>query len=93
MVASPADTRSEKTPDKILPLIDDAERLEERLKEVPLEPGVYYMRDASDQILYIGKSKRLRSRLRQYFNGKDTRPRIQLMMRQVTEIEVIVTDT
>ncbi len=93
MVASPADTRSDKTPDKILALIDDAERLEERLKEVPLEPGVYYMRDASDQILYIGKSKRLRSRLRQYFNGKDTRPRIQLMMRQVAEIEVIVTDT
>lgn len=51
------------------------------------------MRDRSDQILYIGKSKRLRSRLRSYFNGHDTRPRIALMMRQVVEIEVIVTDT
>lgn len=79
--------------DTIKPLIDDPDRLEERLKEVPPEPGVYYMRDATDQILYIGKSKKLRSRLRQYFNGHDTRPRIQLMMRQVTEIEVIVTDT
>jgi excinuclease ABC subunit C len=78
---------------QIQPLIDDPDRLEERLKEVPPEPGVYYMRDASDQILYIGKSKKLRSRLRQYFNGHDTRPRIQLMMRQVTDIEVIVTDT
>jgi excinuclease ABC subunit C len=77
----------------IQPLIDDPDRLEERLKEVPPEPGVYYMRDATDQILYIGKSKKLRSRLRQYFNGSDTRPRIQLMMRQVTDIEVIVTDT
>jgi excinuclease ABC subunit C len=75
------------------PLIDDPDRLEERLKEVPPEPGVYYFRDATDQILYIGKSKKLRSRLRQYFNGHDTRPRIQLMMRQVTDIEVIVTDT
>ncbi len=78
---------------QIQPLIDDPDRLEERLKEVPPEPGVYYMRDATDQILYIGKSKKLRSRLRQYFNGRDTRPRIQLMMRQVTDIEVIVTDT
>ncbi|MGG6265882.1 excinuclease ABC subunit UvrC [Leptolyngbya sp. AN03gr2] len=74
-------------------LIDDPERLEARLKEIPQEPGVYYMRDRTDQILYIGKSKRLRSRLRSYFNGHDTRPRIALMMRQVVEIEVIVTDT
>jgi excinuclease ABC subunit C len=78
---------------KVLPLIKDSDRLEARLKEIPTEPGVYYMRDASDQILYIGKSKRLRSRLRSYFNGTDTRPRIALMVNLVTEIEVIVTDT
>jgi excinuclease ABC subunit C len=78
---------------KTLALIQDPDRLEARLKEIPQEPGVYYMRDSSEQILYIGKSKRLRSRLRSYFNGHDTRPRIALMMRQVMEIEVIVTDT
>lgn len=77
----------------VLPLIKDPDRLENRLKEIPAEPGVYYMKDASDQILYIGKSKKLRSRLRSYFNGHDTRPRIALMLRQVTELEVIVTDT
>ncbi|MBD2328640.1 excinuclease ABC subunit UvrC [Alkalinema sp. FACHB-956] len=78
---------------KSLPLIQDPEQLEARLKEIPLEPGVYYMRDASDNILYIGKSKKLRSRLRQYFNGQDTRSRIPTMMRLVTEVEFIVTDT
>lgn len=77
----------------VLPLIKDPDRLENRLKEIPAEPGVYYMKDASDQILYIGKSKKLRSRLRSYFNGHDTRPRIALMLRQVTELEVIITDT
>lgn len=51
------------------------------------------MRDADDQILYIGKSKKLRSRLRTYFQGNDTRPRITLMMNLVTELEFIVTDT
>jgi excinuclease ABC subunit C len=76
-----------------LSLIQDPDRLADRLKEIPQEPGVYYMRDSSDQILYIGKSKRLRSRIRSYFNGHDTRPRIVLMMRQVVEVEVIVTDT
>ncbi|MCY7408198.1 MAG: excinuclease ABC subunit UvrC, partial [Alkalinema sp. CAN_BIN05] len=78
---------------KVLPLMQDLDQLELRLKEVPAEPGVYYMRDASDQILYIGKSKKLRSRVRQYFNGSDSRPRIHQMMRMVTEIEFIVTDT
>jgi excinuclease ABC subunit C len=77
----------------ISPLIQDPERLEARLKEIPSEPGVYYMKDGTDEILYIGKSKKLRSRLRQYFNGQDTRPRIALMLRQVTELEFIVTDT
>ncbi len=78
---------------KTVPLIQDPDRLEARIKEIPQEPGVYYMRDSSDQILYIGKSKRLRSRLRSYFNGHDTRPRIALMLRQVVEVEFIVTDT
>jgi excinuclease ABC subunit C len=77
----------------LLPLLQDSERLEARLKEIPQEPGVYFMKDASDQILYIGKSKRLRSRLRTYFNGQDTRPRINLMLRSVTDVEVIFTDT
>ncbi len=78
---------------KTVPLIQDSDRLEGRIKEIPQEPGVYYMRDSSDQILYIGKSKRLRSRIRSYFNGHDTRPRIALMLRQVVEVEFIVTDT
>jgi Excinuclease ABC subunit C len=45
-----------------IPLIQSPELLESRLKEIPAEPGVYLMRDASDQILYVGKSKKLRSR-------------------------------
>jgi excinuclease ABC subunit C len=84
---------AEASPSQVKPLLQEPERLAARLKEIPAEPGVYYMRDATDQILYIGKSKTLRSRVRQYFNGSDTRPRIQLMARQVTDIEVIVTDT
>jgi excinuclease ABC subunit C len=79
---------------KVLPFLKDPERLESRLKEIPAEPGVYFMRDASDQIIYIGKSKKLRSRIRSYFREAQTlSPRIALMVRQVVEIEFIVTDT
>lgn len=79
---------------KSLPLLEDPERLESRLQEIPAEPGVYLMRDASDQILYIGKSKKLRSRVRSYFRDEYYHsPRIALMVKQVAEIEFIVTDT
>ena len=75
-------------------LIKDRDRLEARLREIPAEPGVYFMRDAQDQILYIGKSKKLRSRVRSYFRQlEELGPRLELMVRQVTEIEFIVTDT
>ncbi|MES1021343.1 excinuclease ABC subunit UvrC [Gloeocapsa sp. BRSZ] len=79
---------------KTLPLVKDPERLAQRLKEVPPEPGVYLMRDASDRIMYIGKSRKLRSRVRSYFReSQKLSDRIALMVRQVTEIEFIVTDT
>ncbi len=52
------------------------------------------MRDGADRILYIGKSKKLRSRVRSYFReGSQHTPRIAMMVRQVAEIEFIVTDT
>lgn len=77
-----------------LPLTKDSDRLAIRLKEIPPEPGVYFMRDGNDQILYIGKSKKLRSRVRSYFRQlQDLGPRLELMIRQVVEIEFIVTDT
>ena len=79
---------------QITPLIKDADRLEQRLKEIPAEPGVYLMRDRSETILYIGKSKLLRSRVRSYFrDSKNLSHRIANMVRQVWEIEFIVTDS
>lgn len=81
-------------PSKLVPLLKDPDRLEARLKEIPPEPGVYFMRDVTDQILYIGKSKKLRSRVRSYFReDPDRNPRIALMVMQIAEIEFIVTDT
>ena len=75
-------------------LLQQPERLKARLKEVPSEPGCYLMRDQDDRILYIGKAKALRQRVRSYFqNGQQHSPRIALMVRQVCDIEFIVTDS
>jgi excinuclease ABC subunit C len=79
---------------KTLTLVKEPERLEKRLKEIPTEPGVYLMRDSSDRILYIGKAKKLRVRVRSYFReSQQLSQRIAMMVRQVAEIEFIVTDT
>jgi excinuclease ABC subunit C len=77
-----------------IPLIKDPERLEKQLRDIPPVPGVYLMRDGQDNILYIGKSKKLRSRVRSYFRDHHHHtPRISLMVQQITEIEFIITDT
>lgn len=77
-----------------LPLVQQPERLKLRLKDVPPEPGCYLMRDQNDRILYIGKAKALRNRVRSYFqNSQNHSPRISLMVRQICEIEFIVTDS
>ncbi|MEB3275591.1 MAG: excinuclease ABC subunit UvrC [Cyanobacteriota bacterium] len=79
-----------------IPLLQQPERLKARLAEVPSEPGCYLMRDGEDRILYIGKAKQLRNRVRSYFqsgSGHGHSPRIRLMVRQVCEIEFIVTDS
>ena len=79
---------------RTLTLVKEPERLEKRLKEIPTEPGVYLMRDSSDRILYIGKAKKLRVRVRSYFReSQKLSDRIAMMVRQVAEIEFIVTDT
>ncbi len=85
------------TPESTLgPLLQQPERLRQRLRMVPAEPGCYLLRDGEDRILYIGKAKVLRNRVRSYFQsgaGHAHSPRISLMVRQVHEIEFIVTDS
>ena len=74
-------------------LFNDPKKLNDRLGEIPNESGCYLMLDINDRILYVGKSKRLRTRVRSYFRRIDTlNPRISLMVRQVFNIEFIVTD-
>jgi len=64
------------------------------LKRYPQASGVYLMFGSNDKVLYVGKAKRLRSRLRSYFSaGGDGRLQIPLLMEKVERIEVIITDT
>jgi excinuclease ABC subunit C len=69
-----------------------ASRLEDQLKQLPSKPGVYLFRDERGEVLYIGKAKTLRPRVRSYFqSGQDGRAQIAYLPERVTDIEVIVT--
>lgn len=64
----------------------------ELLKNYPCEPGVYIMKNDKKEILYIGKAKDLKSRIKQYFfSSNDTREMIPFLIAQVSLIETIVT--
>jgi excinuclease ABC subunit C len=71
------------------------ERVEEQLQRVPKDPGVYLFRDDRGEVLYVGKAKSLRPRVRSYFQAgsSDTRQGIKTMASRVEEVETIVTQT
>jgi excinuclease ABC subunit C len=70
-----------------------SDRVQEQLKHVPTDPGVYLLRDERGDVLYVGKAKSLRPRVRQYFQpaSSDTRQGIRTMAERVATIETIVT--
>lgn len=64
------------------------------VKKYPTAPGVYLMRGEGDAVLYVGKAKNLRVRLRSYFSAAgDGRGQIPFLMNRVKQIDTIVTDT
>jgi excinuclease ABC subunit C len=68
--------------------------LEPTLRSLPAKPGVYLFRDAAGQVLYVGKAKSLRPRVRSYFqHSSDSRATIQQLPERVADVEVIVTGT
>jgi len=68
--------------------------LPEKLENLPTGPGVYEHKDAEGKVLYVGKAKNLRNRVRQYFQkSRSVDPRIDRMLARATDLEIIVTDS
>ncbi|MBE0449327.1 MAG: excinuclease ABC subunit UvrC [Clostridia bacterium] len=70
------------------------ENIKEQLKSVPQLPGVYVMKDATGEIIYVGKSKFLKNRLSSYFRGFSKHlPKTQTMVVNIASFEYIITDS
>ncbi|HWS86464.1 MAG TPA: excinuclease ABC subunit UvrC [Pyrinomonadaceae bacterium] len=68
--------------------------LEEKLKNLPTAPGVYLHKDAGGKIIYVGKAKNLRNRVRSYFqSGRGHDRKTRELVKRITDLEFIVTDT
>lgn len=73
---------------------DPMEHIQEILKNLPDSPGVYFMKDKSGRIIYVGKAKVLKNRVRQYFqNIEEKDPKTRTLVSRIHHIETIVTKT
>ena len=64
--------------------------LAEKLDALPARPGVYLLKDKT-KVIYVGKAKNLRARVRTYFRGGDERSQVRFLMQRVTDLETLVT--
>ncbi|HMS33265.1 MAG TPA: excinuclease ABC subunit UvrC [Ignavibacteria bacterium] len=81
---------NENTEDQKLHAADTG--LGDKLKNLPVSPGVYQFKDSNGKILYIGKAKILRNRVRQYFQSKPVSGILSIMISKIADLELITTD-
>jgi excinuclease ABC subunit C len=67
--------------------------LETKLSTLPASPGVYLFKDQHGEVIYVGKARSLRDRVRQYFRGGDGRVQIPFLLAQLIDFEILVTNT
>ena len=69
------------------------DKIEEKLKTLPDNPGVYLMKNSNGKIIYVGKAIVLKNRVRQYFRKTEKTARIEKMVSLIHDFEYIITDT
>jgi excinuclease ABC subunit C len=71
-----------------------SEHLEHRLKELPASPGVYFHKDATGEIIYVGKAAVLKNRVRQYFQKSRSRdPKTEALVAEIADIDWMVVES
>ena len=72
---------------------DIMHEIDEKLKLLPERSGVYIMKDSSGEVIYVGKAKVLKNRVRQYFRSHNHAPKVAKMIENIADFEYIITDS
>jgi excinuclease ABC subunit C len=67
--------------------------IEAKLNNLPANAGIYQFKDKNGKVIYVGKAKNLRNRVRQYFTSRNAGPRIERMVSLIKDVEIINTDS
>lgn len=69
-------------------------KLTEKLKQLPTSSGVYIYYDANGKVLYVGKAKNLKNRVKQYFSASTNKPyKVEVMLKHVADMEYVLTES
>ena len=74
-------------------MINWGEKLEEKIRMLPDSPGCYLMKDASGEIIYVGKAVNLKNRVRSYFRDTAHTPKVAAMIDHIDDFEVLLCET
>ena len=67
--------------------------ISEYLKNITTSPGVYKFLNKSDRVIYVGKAKNLKKRVRSYFTGKKSDEKTRSLVSNISRISVVLVDT
>ena len=67
--------------------------LENKLKNLPAKPGIYQFKNNKDKVIYVGKARNLRSRVKSYFHGGATNAKTLALVNKISDIELVITDS
>ena len=80
-------------PSAFLPYGFDMDKLKEKLKLLPDSPGVYIMLDKEGVVIYVGKARILKNRVRQYFHASAKAEKVAAMVEHIADFSYIITPT
>ena len=76
-----------------MPFKERIAKLKEKVSDFPQEPGIYIMKNQREKIIYVGKAKKIRNRVRTYLGKNVDSPKTQLLVRNIYDIEYMLTET
>ena len=70
-----------------------SQKIQEKVKLLPMHPGVYIMKDANGRVIYVGKAKRLKNRVKSYFDGTQKTVKTYALVSNIDDFEYILTNS